>query len=75
MRWLPIGHIAREAGISVATIRYYERQGLVEEAIRGANGFRLFKHEAIARLQQIKQSKTRGLSLAQIRDLLVEELT
>ncbi len=67
MRWLPIGQTAKETGISVPTIRLYERKGLFEKSLRAANGFRLFDSAAIARLQLIKQLKDRGFTLAEIR--------
>lgn len=67
---LLIGEVAARAGVSVDTIRYYERRRLLPPAPRTTGGFRLFKSEAIARVRFIKQAQSVGFSLEEIAALL-----
>ena len=50
MKQLTIGHLAREAGINLDTVRYFEWEGLVPKAPRSASGYRLFPTDAKRRL-------------------------
>ncbi|MBS2038591.1 MerR family transcriptional regulator [bacterium] len=63
--------IARRAGVSVRTLRYYHQIGLLCPE-RGPKGTRLYKHEHLIRLQQIRLLQFVGLSLEQIGRLLQE---
>jgi len=65
-----IGEVAERAGVSVDTVRYYERRRLLPTAPRTANGYRLFTSEAIERLLFIKQAQELGFSLDEIGALL-----
>ena len=67
---LRIGELAARAGVSIDTVRYYERQRLLPRAARSEGGFRLFTPEAIERICFIKQAQEIGLSLGEIRELL-----
>jgi DNA-binding transcriptional MerR regulator len=68
-----IGALAAVAGVSVDTLRFYEREGLLPGAVRTAGGFRLYPPEAAERLQFIRQAQHIGLSLREIRQLLDPE--
>ena len=63
--------IARQAGVSVRTLRYYDQIGLLKP-VRGPKGTRLYGHEHLVRLQQIRLLQFVGLSLEQIGRLLEE---
>ena len=65
-----IGDVAEAAGVTVDTLRYYEREGLLPRAGRTAGGFRLYSQETAQRLQFIKQARELGLSLREIRQLV-----
>lgn len=67
---LRIGEVAERAGVSVDTIRYYERRKLLPRAPRSEGGFRMFALDAIERLRFIKQAQEMGFSLDEIRMLL-----
>jgi MerR family mercuric resistance operon transcriptional regulator len=67
---LRIGQVATRAGVSVDTIRYYEKRSLLPRAPRSEGGFRLFAVETIERVQFIKQAQEMGFSLDQIATLL-----
>ena len=65
-----IGTIAREAGVPIQTIRYYEQLGLLPRAQRTASGYRVYGPDAVERLQFIKKAQTLGLLLADLREVL-----
>ncbi len=68
--WLRIGDVARRAGVSIGTIRYYEKRKLLPPSPRSEGGFRLFAVETIERVRFIKQGQEIGFSLDEIRTLL-----
>ena len=65
-----IGALATAAGLTVDTLRFYEREGLLPPAFRTAGGFRLYPPEIAERLRFIKQARELGLSLREIRQLV-----
>ena len=70
MKTLTIGRLAKEAGVNLETVRYYERRGLLPRPPRSASGYRLFPDEAAGRLRFIRRAQELGFSLAEIRELL-----
>jgi MerR family copper efflux transcriptional regulator len=67
---LRIGEVARRAGVTIDTVRYYERRRLLMRAQRSNGGFRLFTPGTVERILFIKQAQEMGFSLDEIRDLL-----
>jgi Hg(II)-responsive transcriptional regulator len=67
---LTIGQVAAAAAVSIQTIRYYERRGLVLAPRRSRAGYRQYGDDAIARLRFIKQAQDLGFSLSEIQGLL-----
>lgn len=67
---LTIGRLAREAGVHVETVRYYQRIGLITEPSRPLAGFRCYAPETVARVHFIKRAQRLGFSLKDIADLL-----
>jgi MerR family copper efflux transcriptional regulator len=67
---LKIGEVAKRAGIGVETVRFYEREGLLDEPARRASGYRQFTADAITRLRFIRRAKDLGFSLREIKDLI-----
>ena len=65
----PIGRLAREAGVSSRTIRYYEEIGLLKTARRYAGGRRVFQQDALERLRFIARLKRLGFTLGEISEL------
>ena len=65
-----IGQIAKQSGVSVETIRYYEKEGLLEKPERKDSGYRQYNGDAIDRLFFIQQAKELGFSLKEISELL-----
>jgi MerR family mercuric resistance operon transcriptional regulator len=70
MNHMKIGQIARAAGASIETIRYYEREGLIEHPARSPAGYRQYRPEVVERLRFIRQAKELGFSLNEVRELL-----
>jgi MerR family mercuric resistance operon transcriptional regulator len=70
MKSLTIGHLAKQAGVNLETVRYYERRGLLPRPPRSASGYRLFPAEAARRLRFIRRAQELGFSLTEIGELL-----
>ena len=70
MKALTIGKVANRAGIGVETVRFYEREGLIEDPRRSDSGYRNYPEDTVSRLRFIKKAKELGFSLKEIRDLL-----
>lgn len=67
---LTIGTVARQAGVKVPTIRFYEQAGLIPEPPRTEGNRRLYGRDAVERLRFIRRSRELGFDLAAIRTLL-----
>jgi MerR family transcriptional regulator, copper efflux regulator len=67
---LTIGQVAKNAGVGVETVRFYERQGLICRPERPDSGYRRYSHDVVQRIRFIRRAKELGFSLAEIRELL-----
>lgn len=67
---LRIGELARQVGLSVDTLRHYERLGLLVAPRRTAGGFREFEPDAVRRVRTIQAALDLGFSLREIAVLL-----
>jgi len=67
---LTIGKLAALAGATPNTLRYYEREGMIPPAVKGANGYRLYPQNTARRVHFIRQAQQCGFTLAEIRELL-----
>lgn len=65
-----IGEFAREAGLHVETVRYYERRGLITMPARSQSGYREYGSEDVARLRFVTHGKALGFTLDEIRELM-----
>jgi len=65
-----IGALARKSGVSIETIRYYEREGLILPQGRTASGYRIYGSDAVRRLSFVRQAKGLGFTLREVRELL-----
>jgi len=70
MKTLTIGQVAKQVGVGLETIRFYERRGLIEEPPRRASGYRDYPPDTIARVRFIRRAKELGFSLKEIAELL-----
>gem|GEM_PF-176648 len=67
---LQIGDVARQVGLSLRTVRFYEEAGLLTPVGRTQGGFRLYDEDALDRLRLIKRMKPLGFTLEEMRSLL-----
>ncbi len=67
---LTIGAIAKAAGVTVETIRYYQRRSLLGEPDRPLGGIRRYSDAHIHRLRFIRQAQELGFSLDEVGELL-----
>ena len=65
-----IGAVADQAGVTVDTVRFYERRGLLARAERSPSGYRVFDSATVERLDLIRRLQGIGLTIAEIRDAL-----
>ena len=75
MHQFRIGEFARRAGVTIRTLRYYDKRGLLKPSAWSESGQRLYTELDYARLQQIMTLKLIGLSLDEIRSLPTNDIT
>ena len=80
MASITIAGLAREGGVGVETIRYYQRRGLLDTPDRPNNcgsggGIRRYGQEDVRRLRFIRSSQAAGFTLEQIGELLSLDAT
>jgi len=71
---MKIGELAAKAGCDVQTIRYYEREGLLEAPQREPSGYRRYAERHLSRLQFIRHCRLLDIPLAEVRRLLAYAL-
>lgn len=70
MASLTIGQVAKQANVGIETVRFYERNGLIEEPPRRPSGYREYPPETVERIRFIRKSKELGFTLQEIKELL-----
>ena len=70
MNSIGIGTLAKRAGVSIDTVRYYEKSGLLAPESRLASGYRRYSDEQVSRLRFIRKAQELGFTLKDIRELL-----
>ena len=67
---MKIGELATRAGCDVQTVRFYEREGLIEEPARTASGYRSYDDRHLGRLNFIRHCRSLDIPLPEVRQLL-----
>ena len=67
---MKIGEVARLAGVSIDTVRFYEQRGVLPPAPRRPSGYREYSSATVGRIQLARQMQSVGLSLDEIIDAL-----
>jgi len=67
---MTIGRLAEAAGVNVETVRFYQRNGLIEEPPRPGKGYRIYSAADVRRIRFIKRAQTLGFTLQEIAGLL-----
>ncbi len=71
MTEMTISKAARKAGVGVETIRFYEREGLIDQPLKPLDsGFRIYPEETVRRIQFIRLAQALGFSLREIEEPL-----
>ncbi|MNB80686.1 Mercuric resistance operon regulatory protein [compost metagenome] len=70
MKGMTRGELAKRTGVSMATLRYYEESGILPAPGRVANGYRIYSEDYLVKLKFIKDAKSLGYSLKEIREVL-----
>lgn len=70
MERLKIGKVAKASNVGVETIRYYEREGLIDQPRKNRGSFREYPLETVHRVRFIKRAQELGFSLNEIEELL-----
>ena len=65
-----IGELARQAGVDVQTVRYYEREGLLEAPARTGSGYRDYGPEHLERLNFVRHCRSLDMPLVEVKRLL-----
>lgn len=72
-KYYTTGAFAKRARVTIRTIRYYDKRGILKPSYRGENGYRMYTDEDFARLQKILSLKYLGFSLEEIIALTISE--
>ncbi|MBY0404689.1 MAG: heavy metal-responsive transcriptional regulator, partial [Cyanobacteria bacterium] len=65
------GEVAQRAGVPVETLRYYEKEGLLKQPLRGESRYRQYKDADVQQVLFIKRAQALGFTLKEIKELLV----
>lgn len=66
-----ISEVARESGVGVETVRFYEHKGLIAQPLRPKNGgYRDYPLDAVRRIRFIRSAQQLGFSLSEVAELL-----
>ena len=66
---MKIGELAKRSSCSVETVRFYEREGLLEAPTRDKNGYRQYTNSHLAQLNFIRHCRSLGMGLPEVRTL------
>ena len=70
-----IGELADKAGTTTKTVRFYEKAGLLPEPDRTPSGYRDYDPQVLDLLAFIKAAQAAGLTLAEIREIMLVRRT
>mgnify|MGYP000673699022 CR=1 FL=1 len=69
---MTIGKLAKEAGVGVETVRFYERKGLIQKPQKRESGFRTYSQEEVSRIRFIRRAQELGFTLREVKELVKE---
>lgn len=70
MGTLTIGEVARQAGVNIETLRYYERRNVIPPPPRTRANYRLYPGDTVQLVRFVKRAQELGFSLSEIKELL-----
>lgn len=70
MTGFKVGDVAKQAGVNLQTIHYYERRGLLPKPPRTGSNYRAYPQDAVLRVRFVKRAQELGFTLKEIKELL-----
>jgi len=70
-----IGSLAKDAGVGIQTVRFYERKGLLKQPVRRGSGYRHYSTEDAKQIRFIKRAQELGFTLKEVKGLLELQAT
>ncbi len=70
METMTRSELAKECGVNIESLRYYEKRRLIDPPKRSEVGYRLYSREDAARIRFIQNAKKLGFTLNEIMELL-----
>ena len=67
---LTVGSLAKQAGVGIETVRFYERRGLLPKPARLSSGYRQYSEQDARRIRFIKRAQELGFTLDEVKELL-----
>lgn len=67
---MTIGKLAKEAGVGVETVRFYERKGLIRKPQKRESGFRTYSQDDVTRIRFIRRAQELGFTLREVKELI-----
>ena len=67
---MQIGQLAKKLAVSTDTLRYYEKNQLLQVSARTASGYRIYDQSSVKQLEFVLRAKNVGFTLSEIKDLL-----
>ena len=65
-----VSELAKRAGVTAETVRYYTRSGLLTPKLQGQNGYRYYSDDDLHRLMFVRKAKFLGFELSEITEIL-----
>ena len=69
--YMTVGKAAKKMGVTVRTLQYYDREGLLHPSAESDGGRRLYNDKDLVLLHQIISMKSLGFSLTDIKERLI----
>ncbi len=63
---MKIGELAKMSGLSAHTLRFYEKQGLIQATTRSESNYRIYNQQGLDTARFIKRSREMGFSLEEV---------
>ena len=70
---LKIGDVAKQSGVGVEALRFYERSGLLGRPGRTDSGYRVYDAAVLRRLDFVKRAQVLGFSLDEIKQIIADK--
>lgn len=70
MQAMTVSQVAKRAGVGSDTVRFYEREGLIDKPPRRASGYRQYPEETVSLIRFIRRAQDLGFTLKEVEELI-----